>query len=67
VECTLEVGQSIEHLDGALAVADVEDFVYAGLLLDHADVGGVVVKTHISPSVKPELIVVLGTQCFVHL
>jgi len=67
MEGALDVGQAVKHLNRALAVADVEDFVDAGLLLDHADIGRVVVKAHVGPGVHPEVFVVLRAQRLVLL
>jgi len=50
--------QTIEHLNSALAVANVEDFVDAIVLFDHLDVRYVIVKPHLCPSPHPVLIVI---------
>ena len=70
VEALLILGQTIEHLRGALRVPQVEDLVVAGMLLDHADIGGTIVSAHLSPVIHPELLVfsrqslvLLGVLC----
>ena len=51
VELAFEMGQSIEHLYSTLAIADVEDFFDVGMLLNHFDVGGIIIEAHVSPCV----------------
>jgi len=62
IELALKMGKTVEHLSGALTVADVEDLVDASFFLDHLDVGHVIVETHIAPGPHPVLVVVLRAQ-----
>jgi len=67
VELALEVRQTVEHLDRALTVANVENFIDFCLLFDHFNVGYVVVQAHVGPRVHPEVAVLLSVKCFVLL
>ena len=67
MELALKMCQTIEHLDSALAVANVEDFVHSSLLFDHFNVGDVVVNAHVGPCVHPVVIVFFSVECFVLL
>ena len=55
VERRLKMGQAIVHLTRALRVAQVEDLVQAGGILDRCDVRYVVVESHAAPSPSPVL------------
>ena len=62
MEGALQVRQSVEHLGGSLRVSRVEDLLLASLLLDHRDIGNIVIETHVGPGPHPVLIVVLGGE-----
>ena len=49
------MGQGVEHLHSALRPADVEDFFGSSAMLDHLDVGDIIVDAHLAPRPGPEL------------
>lgn len=57
VERRLQVGKTVVHLDGALAIANIEDFVDAGSLLNSLNVRHIVVEAHLGPRPVPVLVV----------
>jgi len=67
MKLALKMCQAIEHLESALTVANVENFIDLGLFFDHIDVGDVVVNTHVSPCVHPVVVVQCCVKCFVLL
>ena len=60
MKAALQMSQTVEHLNCALRVTDVENFVDTGLFLDFRDVGDVIVEPHLGPSPKPVLVVIFG-------
>ena len=67
MKLALKICQAVEHLDSALTVANVENFIYLSLFFDHFNVGDVVVNTHVSPCVHPEVVVLFSVKYFVLL
>ena len=59
MELFFHVSKTVEHLDRALRVANVEDLLDAGLLFDHLDVGYIVIEAHVSPREHPVVVVIL--------
>jgi hypothetical protein len=55
MEVLLIVSQPVVHLDSALRIADIEDFIFASCFLDRQDVGRVIVETHLGPGKVPIL------------
>ena len=62
MELALHVRQPVEHLSRPLRVAQVEDFLDACLLLDHLDIGDVIIEAHISPGKHPVGVIVFGRE-----
>mmetsp|Transcript_33380 Transcript_33380/g.41234 ORF Transcript_33380/g.41234 Transcript_33380/m.41234 type:complete len:330 (+) Transcript_33380:188-1177(+) len=56
-EALFEMGEGVEHLRGSLRPAKVENFVSSAVLLYRLDVCDVVIATHLSPAVLPELLI----------
>lgn len=57
VEGRLQVRQAVVHLNRALAVADVENFIDAGRLFNSLDVRDIIVEAHLRPREVPVLVV----------
>ena len=58
VELTLKMSQTVEHLDRTLRVSKIKYLVKTSLILDHLDVGNIIIETHVSPGKHPVGIVV---------
>ena len=53
VESLFKLSKTVVHLDGALRVADIENFVDTRFSFDGLDVGDVVVQSHLCPGEVP--------------
>ena len=62
MEAVFEVCQAVVHLNGALRVANVENFVLSCNSLDRTDVSCIVIETHLSPGPVPVLVVLGAVQ-----
>ena len=61
-EILLKVGEGVEHLDGTLGPAEVENLIGSAVLLDRLDIGDVVVAAHLGPAKLPEVGLVDGER-----
>ena len=58
-ELFFKFGETIEYLNSALRITEVENLVSATLLLDHLDVGDVIVTAHFGPGKLPEFLAIV--------